>query len=59
MAKHKWEGFSPPGATLFDADPDENRKCVNCGAVQRLYREHTWGRVTGRYWRPLVGKCKP
>lgn len=59
MARHMWEEFAPPNSRPFDADPAENRKCRNCGAIQHMTRDHSWGRVISRQWLPLVGRCKP
>ena len=56
--KHKWEEHRPPGmsnAELFMSEP--RRKCANCGKVQELYREHSWGRIVRRTWVPLAGRC--
>lgn len=44
--KHKFEGMSTT-----------RRTCKLCGKVQELVVEQTWGRVTGRKWTPLVGRC--
>lgn len=53
--KHEWvdnrEGID-------QLTKEEQRRCVNCGAVQTLEREYWYMRVVSRRWMPLVGRCK-
>jgi hypothetical protein len=37
----------------------DHRCCRNCGAEQQKVTHHVWGRVTGKQYLPLVGRCKP
>jgi hypothetical protein len=56
MPKHDW---APPEyanpAEAYQAP--EERICGLCGARQQLERDYWWGRIVGRRWRPLVGRC--
>jgi hypothetical protein len=55
--KHDWQ--SGPYHHKFEAMGITRRTCKICGKVQQLIEEQTWGRITGRRWMPLVGRCKP
>jgi hypothetical protein len=54
---HKWEHS--------DGGPDAHplggpyRRCANCGIIQQRFSKTEWMRVTGYYWWPLAGRCKP
>lgn len=53
--KHEWEHFTPE--SLYDQMNCGNRRCKNCGAIQKKEAQYSWMRVTGYRWLPLVGKC--
>ena len=59
--KHDWEYLNPaPGTEYFEKywGCHDLRKCRNCQKIQAKYSDHVWGRVTGYYWSPKVGRCQ-
>lgn len=58
--KHDWEDwYADPKKTPAQVFMGERqRACRCCGKVQTLQIEQAWGRVTGRRWMPLIGRCK-
>ena len=58
--KHNWEAIAlaTPDRPFADMSHHGARKCRNCGAVQQKNAQHSWMRVTGYRWEPLVGRCK-
>ena len=61
MPKHDWKYVDThPGGKYFKYfGCHDLRECRNCGAIQAKHANHVWGRVTGYYWEPKVGRCKP
>lgn len=56
---HRWSQYRPSelsNAELFMQEP--YRRCENCGVVQQLHKDYSWGKVISRKWLPLVGRCK-
>lgn len=55
---HEWEILEATQESVVKYGWGPRRRCVNCGAIQQRYSEHSWMRVTGYSWQPLVGRCK-
>lgn len=56
--KHSWQDYANPAestAQRFIAEPE--RRCANCGAIQRRSPETAWMRIVRIRWLPLVGRC--
>ncbi len=58
--RHDWDDWwADPRKTPAQVFMSQReRHCRNCGATQHQEIEHSWGRVVGRRWTPLVGRCK-
>jgi len=56
MAKHAWLDVRQGPEGMFNYG---KRKCKNCNKEQTKHADHSWGRVTGYSWSPLVGRCNP
>ena len=58
--KHNWESRNPAPRTKWFKffGCHDLRECTNCGAVQVLEVQTSYGRVDGYRWYPLVGRCK-
>jgi hypothetical protein len=56
MTTHAWK--DGPYRHKFESMSIKRRTCTLCGAEQHESVETAWGRVTGRRWLPLVGRCK-
>ena len=52
---HKW--IALPRNTPADLMCGPRRQCENCGAIQTKESKTNWGRVTGYFWWPKVGRC--
>lgn len=57
MAKHDWENIRG-NDKKYGISFSERRLCKTCGAFQKKSTQHSWGRVVGYRWWPLVGRCK-
>lgn len=59
--KHDWQEWSVqhPGYEGQYEMWYPARKCRNCHKVQERVELHSWMRVVGYRWEPLVGCCKP
>lgn len=59
LMKHDWEPKNPaPNTPYFKYfGCVDLRECRNCKKVQAKHADHLWGRVTGYYWTPKVGRC--
>lgn len=56
---HEWRPMTTEelGGMFKAMSTFDSRKCTKCGAEQKKEVEHSWMRVVGYQWLPLVGRC--
>jgi len=53
--RHAWQRH--PDSETIRRPCVRIRLCGNCGAEQTWESEQNWGKISRRFWYPLVGRC--